>query len=457
MGRLFGTAGIRGPYLDKVSPELAFKVGLAVATYLEGKGSVAIGHDVRTTSWLLASSVASGVMAGGLDAVSIGLAPTPVLAYSVKRLRARSGVVVTASHNPPEDNGLKCFNRDGMEYTEEMEEELERIIFEGRFNYAPWDRVGRLIQAPELIEDYVKDLIDRFKPERVKRRVRVIVDLANGAAYNITPRILRAIGAGVVTVNGNPDGFFPGRHPEPRPDVLDELGRITRSLRADGAFAHDGDADRLSVLDEGGAFIYNDVLIAFYAKLKLIEKGGGVVVVSIDTSTAVDEVVERYGGEIVRTKLGKTHEKLKELGRKAVMAAEPWKLIDPDWGPWVDGIYQATLITKKMLESGMTVSELLSDIPRYPQKRISYRVEESKKSLLYEEICNLMLESFRDYEELITIDGLRINMPDKSWVLVRKSGTEPKIRFYIEARSKKQLEEYISKVEKIMAKVLRGE
>ncbi len=453
MGRLFGTAGIRGEYGKIVSPEIAYKVGLAMATFIGGKGAVSVGYDVRLTSPLLSSSVASGLMAGGVDVISIGLAPTPVLAFTAPHLGLDGGVMITASHNPPPDNGIKCFDSKGMEFTEKMEEKLEDIIFKEKFTYAKWDSVGNLEYYPEVVDEYVNKLVLKFMPKKVAKRIKVIVDCANGAASNITPLILRKLGASVISINCHFDGFFPGRTPEPRPDVLVGLGKIAKTAEVDVALAHDGDADRLSALTSSGKFILNDRLIAYYAKVKLHEKGEGVIIVSIDTSFVIDEIVEKYGGKLVRTKLGKTHEKLVEYGSKAIMSAEPWKLIDPDWGYWVDGIYQAALLVSHMIERGVTIEKLLEDIPEYPQVRVSFKVPNEVKRKVVSEVHERMREIFRDYESELSIDGLRLNMPDKSWVLVRASGTEPKVRIYAEARTEKRLKEIYEKTFKLLKEV----
>lgn len=447
MPRLFGTAGIRGPYMRALSPELAFKVGLALATHVGGKGSACVGYDTRTTSPLLALSVSAGLMAGGLDVNMLGLVPTPVLAYSIPHTRSSCGVIVTASHNPPTDNGLKCFSSEGMEYTTSMELELEDVILGGGFKYAEWDHVGRLIEAHEVLEHYVEDLYERFAV-REGEAVKVVVDCANGSASHVTPRLLRMLGAKVVSINSHPDGFFPGRHPEPRPDVLSYLGHVVKALGAAAGLAHDGDADRLAVIAEDGSFIYNDRVIAFFAKLKLQDKKG-TVITSIDTSFVVDEVVERYGGKVVRTRLGKTHEKLKEVG-DVVLAAEPWKIIDPSWGPWVDGVYQAVAITSMLVKTGLTISKLFEDIPSYPQERFSIPVPEDRKHDIIARVHERMREEFKGYVSEWDFDGLRLNLDDGSWVLARASGTEPKIRGYCEARSLKRLKEISGKLRRIM-------
>ncbi len=452
MPRYFGTAGIRGRYLDKVTPELAYRVGLSVAAYVGGHGTATIGYDVRTTSPLLAQLAAAGLMAGGLDAISLGLVPTPVLAYSVPYTRSRAGIMVTASHNPPPDNGLKVFDENGMEYTVAMEQDLESLIVGDLSKYhAPWNQVGRLVSGEEILEDYVRDLVERMRVSKPKVELRVAVDCANGTASGVTPRVLREIGSKqVVSFNCHPDGFFPGRHPEPRPDSIRPYVNAASTLGIHALVAHDGDADRLALAIPGIGFIKQDLLIALFAWYKLRDKRG-TVIVSVDVGIEVEEIVERMGGRLVRSKLGKLHEKLKETPG-AVIAAEPWKLIDPDWGPWVDGIYQAALVVKISLEEGEHPANILRRFPFYPSARISIRLSsDDDKAKLYPVIEErVKTELSKDAVRILEIDGVRIDYGDSSWILVRPSGTEPKIRLYAQATSRNRLEDLLAKAKKIV-------
>ena len=439
--KLFGTAGIRGTYLEKIRPGLAYDVGLAVAAHVGERGTVTIGHDIRTTSPLLALSAGSGVMSGGVDAVFLGMVPTPVLAFSVPHTNSRAGIMITASHNPPPDNGIKVFQYSGMEYTEKMEEELERIMEVKSKFHASWDQVGRLIDARELGEDYVEKAIAEMKPKTVKYTPKILVDCSNGAASNFTPRILRMMGAKVFSTNCHSDGYFPGHEPEPRQDVLEPLLKLASPLQADVVLAHDGDADRLSGLTLSRGFVKQDLLIALYAMVKLRE-GKGSIIVSVDVGNSVKEVVEEYGGRIVRSKLGKIHEKLLEHPG-ALLAAEPWKLIDPSWGLWVDGIYQATFITKLMMEEGESLDQLLEVIPSYPWTRISIPIldDMDRKKIFYQTLKEEVLAAMDNYEDIIEIDGVRLEFSDGTWILLRMSGTEPKIRFYSETKEKGRMRE----------------
>jgi phosphomannomutase len=450
--RLFGTAGVRGRYLEAVRPGLAYDVGVSVAAHVGSRGTITIGHDVRTTSPLLALSAGSGVMSGGVDAVFLGLVPTPVLAYSVPHTKSKAGIMITASHNPPPDNGIKIFQYNGMEYTEKMEEELEQLMQVKSKFHASWDQVGRLIDAKEMGEDYVDEISNVLRPRNVKYTPRIYVDCSNGAASNYTPRILRILGAKVFSANCHSDGYFPAHEPEPRQDVLEPILPVASSLSPDVIMAHDGDADRLAALTNKKGFVKQDVLIALYSKYKLMD-GKGTIIISVDVGNSVLDVVEKYGGRIVRSKLGKIHEKLLEHPG-ALLAAEPWKLIDPKWGLWVDGIYQASLLTKLMMEEGVNMDALLSDIPTYPWARLSVPVlgKLDEKEEFYEKLEERLLSDMNGYENASTLDGVRLDFPDKSWVLVRLSGTEPKIRIYIEGLEMKKVEELI---EKTMA-IVRG-
>ncbi|MEB3816439.1 MAG: phosphoglucomutase [Desulfurococcales archaeon] len=453
MGRLFGTAGIRGRYLEKVTPELAYKVGLAVASYVGQWGSATVGHDVRTTSPLLAQLAAAGLMAGGLDAIYLGVVPTPVLAYSVPHTRSRAGIVITASHNPPEDNGMKVFDQNGMEYTRSMEDELESIILGESHEslHAPWNRVGRLVQGTEVVEEYIRDLVDRATVPFPRYRPIVAVDCANGAASNVTPRVLREIGARVVSMNCHPDGFFPGRMPEPRPDVLRRYTEALPSLAVEALLAHDGDADRLALVLPVRGFVKQDLLIALFAMEKLREHRG-TIIVSVDVGLEVEEVVEKMGGRIVRAKLGKTHEKLRETP-SALMAAEPWKLIDPSWGPWVDGIYQAALLVKISMAEGAPLDRLIEKLPFYPSIRMSIRVaSDSDKESLYSALREGLISGMNgEPVSVLELDGVRAEYRDRSWVLVRPSGTETKLRIYAQALERERLLDIIERIRRLVS------
>ncbi len=452
MRRLFGTAGIRGRYLEEVSPDLAWRLGLALSTHVNG-GSIAVGGDGRLTTPVLRLAAAVGLMSAGSDVIDVGLVPLPTLAWSVRRFSCDGGIYVTASHNPPTDNGLKVFTAGGMEFPEEMEERLEEIISGNSWRLADWDSVGKLLPEPRALQEYVNEVISHNMPSRVKRVPKVLIDTANGAPSLATPLVLKSLGADVISINSNVDGRFPGRAPEPRPDVLEPFIPAARSLGVDAYLAQDGDGDRLAVVDPAAGFIKQDRIIALIARRKLMERRG-TIVVSIDVGNAVRDVVEELNGKLYVVKLGKTHEGL--LKRPdALMAAEPWKLIDPEWGPWIDGIHQAALIVRMMAEEGTNLRGLMKDIPNYPQARYSVRVPKELKDDAFNSMREELLSMAGEGCEVVTIDGVRVNFPGKSWLLIRKSGTEPKVRIYGEAESPEKLQSMVNRLVKAVLKTLK--
>ena len=456
MRKLFSTSGIRGVYPTEVSPLLAFKLG-CVLTSIFGTKSV-VGVDCRLSSPILEHALLSGLMYSGCNVRRVGLVPLPVTAYSVKRSGADFGVMITASHNPPQYNGFKVFREGGWELAPEdegaVEEALSRELWTGR----SWSDVGSCASHEEALVEYVDDVLDLLSDASSGHRTsdfKVVVDCCNGPAALVTPKVLSKLGAKVIALNANIDGHFPGREPEPRPDVLAELGRFVRETGARLGLAHDGDADRVAVIGPDGEFVTNDRIIAYMAK-RAIERGEGkVVITTIDTSRCIDEAVERLGGEVVRTKLGKTHVELKKRSNVA-LAAEPWKIINPRWGPWADGILAASVLVKDLTESGAGLYELLRDVPDYPQVRESFPCSDDDKPKVMRVVEEGLESAISDVEDVWKYDGVRVNCKDGSWILIRASGTEPKIRLYAEAKSVERLREIVERGRELVFKALKA-
>lgn len=441
-------------YPSELNPLLVFKIGNAVGRLgLSNKAYVV--HDTRTTGQLLALSIGAGLMSKGIDVAFIGIAPTPVAAFAAREEKS-VGVSITASHNPPEYNGVKLYDPEGFEFTRTLEEAVENLV--ENVSYEEWSKVGNFMEASGVLEEYINSLLEFTGTPKLRWTPRVMIDCANGAAYSIVPSVVRSLGAMPVTLNCNPDGFFTLRQPEPRKDVLEQLLPLYSAIESAVIFTHDGDADRVAVLDPVEGFIKQDRVLAFFAK-KILEEKKGHVVVSIDTGFVVDEVVYKLGGTVERYVLGKTHERVKELGlSNVVMAGEPWKLIYTSWGPWVDGILQVALITRIILETGKPFSKILEEegIPEYPWDRRSYLVEPVEiRDGIYEDIAEGLKDALGDPIRVIGIDGYRFEYEDGSWILVRKSGTEPKIRVYAEARSRERLVEIVNRVENMVSRAVK--
>jgi phosphomannomutase len=348
---------------------------------------------------------------------------------------------------------MKCYSYEGREYTPDEEEILERLISGGQFTDVPWDRMGTLQKAPNIIDAYVDRLLDGM--QAFQRRLKVVVDCANGMTYNVTPLIFSQMGCEVISLNAQPDGRFPGRLGEPNPANLVTTCEFVRSVKADLGIAHDGDGDRLAVIDEKGRYVNNDTVLAFFARLLLEENGPGRIVTTADTSSRIDKVVSSVGGTVERTRLGKTHVLLTREDRASIrLCCEPWKIIDPAWGFWGDAIYAACKVVQALDRSKGAASALFRGIPDYPQERFFLRCPDELKDAAMMKVSQAMT-SERGVRDISTLDGVRVNFKDDSWTLIRKSGTEPKIRVYCEGRSPKRLRQLVSKSSALVKKAIR--
>ena len=450
MDKLFGTSGVRGIVGDQLTPELALDLGLALATHLGGEGSVVLGKDPRTSSDMFESCLISGLLSGGCDVKRLGIVPTPAVSFAIRRLDAKAGVMITASHNPPEYNGIKFLGSDGTAYTPEQEGAIERIYFGKRMKPAAWDRIGK-IGAVDVLPSYIDELAGAVE---LKRGYKVVVDCGNGAGSLVTPYLLRKLGCEVVTLNSQLDGFFPGRGLEPSPENLGELCSVVKSIGADLGIAHDGDADRAAAVDELGRVAQPDKLLALISAHQLRRKEE-IVVTTVDASSVVDDRVAERGGKVVRTRVGDVSVAVAIKKHKAIFGGEPS-------GAWIfpsvhlvpDGPLAAAKILKLLDLTAKKLSELLDALPEYPTVREKLACPNERKARTMKKLKPKLKKEFPDAEAL-TIDGIRLELKD-GWVLVRPSGTEPYIRVTAEGRTPARAKEIAGKAAKILKGTMRG-
>ena len=442
MGRYFGTSGIREVFNEALTPELALKVGRAVGTYLGG-GKVVVGIDTRTSSELLKNAVVSGLLSTGADVVDIGLAPTPLTGFAIKLYGADAGVMVTASHNPPQYNGIKVWQANGMAYTPEMENELEGILESGDFRRAPWNEIGTLKKADPRGE-YIKQAL---RMVQLDGSYNVVIDTGNGAGSILSPYLQRELGNTVISLNSHPSGFFV-RELEPNAESLSGLAKAVKVMKADVGIAHDGDADRIGVVDDEGNFVEYEVMLSLIAGYTLRKFGRGKIVTTVDAGFALDDYVRSLGGEVIRTRVGDVAVADELAKHGGVFGGEPsgtW--IIPQWNLTPDGIFAGALVLEMMDKLG-PLSELAKEVPRYVTLRAKIPCPNGKKARAMEIIAREALKSF-DYERLIDIDGIRIENGDW-WVLFRPSGTEPIMRITLEAHTEEKARELMEKAERLV-------
>ncbi|RBQ23444.1 putative phosphoglucosamine mutase [Candidatus Methanobinarius endosymbioticus] len=433
--KLFGTSGIRGEIKDEVTCDLALNVGKALATYLNGHGEVVVGYDPRTSNQMLENAITAGLLESGGNVLKIGMVPTPVVGYAVEKLNASAGIMITASHNPSQYNGIKIWNQNGMAYTSSQENEIENIYYSKKFIKSDWNDIGTIHYIDEIKKEYINDLLNTVE---IKPGLKVVIDSASGAGSEISPLVFRMAGCEVITLNSQIDGFFPGRNPEPNEANLQDLMKIVKATNSDIGIAHDGDADRMMAIDENGRIGDFDKLLALlsqYMAEKSNKNNDIKVVTTVDAGLCMDEALTSVNGTIVRTKVGDVNVAESIIEEKAIFGGEPsgtW--LHSDFCMCPDGILSGLRIAEIVSKKG-PLSKLLDDIPKYPNIREKISCSKEEKITVMENMGNLLTSSFEDIVDINTIDGVRITWDDGSWVLVRPSGTEDYIRITLESKT----------------------
>ena len=438
-GKLFGTSGIRGKIGSEVTCELALNVGKSLAYYLGNSGTVVLGYDTRTTNKMLDEAITAGLLESGVDVVKIGMVPTPLVGYATEKLDADAGVMLTASHNPSQYNGIKLWNKNGMAYTSAQESEIEKIYFDKSYVSVSWDKVGKLSYNEEIKGQYIDDLVGMVD---IKEGLKVVIDCASGAGSEISPLVFRKAGCEVTTLNSQPDGFFPGRNPEPNAENLGTLMKTVVAIGADLGIAHDGDADRMITVDEKGNISPFDSLLALISK-----EFDGDIVTTVDAGLCMDESVK---GDVLRTPVGDVNVAEVIIEKNAAFGGEPsgtW--LHPDFCMCPDGILSGLRMAEIVSRDGK-LSELLAEIPSYPNIREKITCSKEAKIKVMENMEDLLKESFDDIVEVNSLDGVRMTFADDSWVLVRPSGTEDYIRITLESRDGERAEQIKEKCVKII-------
>ncbi len=438
----FGTAGVRAVYGKELGVASVASLCQS-ASMVMGEGCYGVGYDTRKASSILACVASASIMWTGNHVTDLGLAPTPVIAYAAKHLGLKASLSFTASHNPPEYAGVKVFDHEGLETSREMEARIEGSVGAA---YSTPKAVGGRLERKSIIEEYVEEAVASLPQSSA--RLRILVDCANGAGSLVTPLLLSRLGHRVVTVNSHLSWRFPGRVIEPKAGSLKETAEIVRRLGVDFGFAHDGDADRLVLIDKDGQVIPDHLFSALLLQIVTREQSGNVVV-SSNTSLAVEAVAQEAGCRLMRAPLGKTPHQLRQHG--GIFATEPSKVVLPSWGLWEDGVYAAGVVAQAVANSAKSLQELLNGLPVY------HYLQKDLASVLSmeQEFLGLVREHFEaEADELEEIDGIRVVLRD-GWIMFRRSGTEPKIRIYSEAKRLERAVELMQQGEELVGSYLR--
>jgi phosphoglucosamine mutase len=421
--KLFGTSGIRCIANEDLI-QLALKVGLAVGGL---HSNIVIGCDTRTSGNAVKNAIISGLLIAGSKCNDADVVPTPTLALAARGFDA--GVMITASHNPPQYNGIKLVNPDGSSFDQNQQKQTEEMVLSDSFRTAPWNEIRRVATYEGAVERHIERILQDFPGVM---GLKVVLDCGCGAGSVITPYLLKKLGCELISMNCYPSGFFP-HDIEPIEANLGDLMRATKELDADLGIAQDGDADRMMVVDDKGRFVPGDKLMVILAQVARARE----IITTIDASMAIEDM----GFSVTRTKVGDTNVS-EELRRGGDFGGEPsgsW--IFPTISLCPDGIYAAAQIAS--IASQQRLSQLVDTIPSYPLLRGSVSSQGIVMAKLEQRLMAMKTLSVSN------IDGMRLSFED-GWLLVRPSGTEPKIRVTAEAKSEVKVHKlYSSGIEAI--------
>ncbi|SDE93134.1 phosphoglucosamine mutase [Halorientalis regularis] len=414
---MFGTSGIRGPVGETVTADLALSVGRALGADTE---RVVVGRDPRESGALLTDALAAGLRESGTDVLDLGLAATPTVARAVAWADADAGVSITASHNPPEDNGIKLWQASGQAFDAERRGTISQRVREDAADLRDWDSLGNR-QDADARERHVRELVAAVD---IDAPPSVIVDVGNGAG-GVTVDALQELGCTVETLNAQPDGSFPGRPSEPTAENCQSLATLVAETDADLGIAHDGDADRMRAVAGDGTYLSGDVTLALFARAAA--EAGQRIAAPVDTSLAVADHLAEIDVAVERTKVGDVYVAERVAADGVAFGGEPsgaW--IWPDATLCPDGPLAACRLVE--LAAERPLAERAAEIDTYPIHRDSVAVED--KTAVMDRVRELVADR---YDAVETMDGVRVDLGD-GWFLLRASGTQPLVRITAEAR-----------------------
>lgn len=447
MGRLFGTDGVRGVANLELTPELAFNLGKAGATVLSKENDrpvFIIGMDTRLSGDMLENALTAGILAVGGNVIKVGVIPTPAVAYLTKYFRADAGVVISASHNSFEYNGIKFFNGQGFKLDDLIEEKIEDLIISSvdTNKHLTGENLGKCLVAEESADE----LYEKFLLSTIDIRldgVKVVLDCANGASYKTAPEVYRSLGAEVVTIGCEPDGININRnigstHPEQLQAKVVEVG-------ADVGLAFDGDADRLIVVDEKGQIIDGDKTICICAKMM---KEAGQLAENKVTATVMSNlgfhkyINEEVGADVDVTAVGDRYVLESMLESGCVIGGEQsGHIIFLDYTTTGDGTLSSLQFMKALMASGKKASELSAEIEIFPQVLVNAKVSNDNKKIFN-----------KDSEVLDAIEAIEKELEGTGRVLIRPSGTEPLVRVMLEGQDTERLQELAEGLAELISK-----
>lgn len=448
MAKFFGTNGIRGVFSEDLTLEFMHDMTLAIATYFK-EGPVLVGIDGRKSSPVISKIVCSALNSVGLDSSYVGLVPTPCLEYAVKEYGYVGGIMITASHNPPQYNGIKPVAGDGVEISREDEITIEDIFVQKKWITNP-PKLG-VTRQDDIVSTYVKAITLQVNSEKIRtKNFKIVLDLGNGAQAVSAPMLSEALGCQTILINQKIDGMFPGRGSEPTPQNLSGLTKAVLQNDADLGIAFDGDGDRSMFCDENGTILTGDKSALLLSRHVLIKEPGSIIVTCINSGSGIEALAGQYDSRVIRTKVGSVEVSRKMVSEDALVGYEEnGGFMFGKHNQVRDGAMALALMLELLAYSVKPLSKLASEMPVSFTTKDKIPCSPKQSGRLVEQLA----EEFPDAD---TTDGIKISMDPKNWVMIRPSGTEPIVRIYAEAQSQNRLDslisEYMHKVKSIISR-----
>ena len=437
MAKFFGTNGIRGVFKEDFTLEFIHDMTLAIATYFK-EGPILVGYDGRDSSPVIAKTVCSALNYCGLDCNNAGLVPTPCLEFAVKKLGYKGGIMITASHNPPQYNGIKPAAKDGVEISREDELVIEEIYLQKNWIKNP-PKLGSTGKEEKAIDVYLEGIISKIDSEKIKsKQFKVALDLGNGAQAVSAPLLCEKLGCEVFLVNEKIDGKFPGRGSEPTPQNLQELSKIVTENKAALGIAFDGDGDRSIFCDNNGEILTGDKSALVLAKHILQKTPQSIVVTCLNSGSNIETIAKETNSQVIRTKVGSV-----EVSRKMVPIngligfEENGGFMFGPHNQVRDGCMTLGLMLDLLASSDSILTKKIEELPPSYTTKDKIQCSSEKAKDLIQTLKN-------EFPNADTTDGIKISLDEKNWVMIRPSGTEPIIRIYAEAENQGKLDSLMS-------------
>ena len=449
MAKLFGTNGIRGVFGETLTMHFISEITLSLATFFK-KGPILVGYDGRDSSPVISKIVCSSLSSAGFDCGIAGLVPTPCLQFATKSLGYKGGIMITASHNPPQYNGIKTTAQDGVEISRKDELKVEELFFKKDWKVTT-HKLGTIQKEERTIETYSDGIKSHINTQKIKsRKFRIVLDLGNGAQAITASGLCKELGCDVITINEKIDGSFPGRGPEPTPENLQQLSKQVIESKADFGVAFDGDGDRSIFCDNEGKILTGDRSALLLSKFILERNPRSTVITTVNSTSRIEEIANKTHSKVIRTKVGSVEVSREMVSKKAIIGFEEnGGFMYGKHNQVRDGSMTMAIALNLLANSAKTMSEEIKLLP--PSFTTKSKVKCSK-----EEATKIIQTLNNEEGKKDITDGIKIVFDKSKWVMVRPSGTEPIVRIYAESNSQENLDElftkYMEKIKSILGR-----